>query len=150
MATGDLTVFEEFSYYLGRGAFDLDAAADVLKLGITKTQPTAADASPAWSDYSAGAYNIGAATNPITTAATWAEVGGTSTLQCTSLTISKDATSEGSATAYAVLYDFTNASGRAIAFIELGTIDLTLSDVVIKFNNAASGELGTVVTVAVV
>ena len=151
MATGDLTVFEEFSYYLGNSAFEFDGV-DVIKVGIidNTAAPTAADASPAWGDYSANAVDTdGGGTSTFTTAVTWTETGGVATLKATSFTIDKAAGADGSTTAWAIIYDDTNSADRAIAFIELGTIDITLSDVVIKFNNAASGELGNVLTVSV-
>jgi hypothetical protein len=150
MATGDLTVFEEFANDLGEKVHNLDS--DTLKFGIINntSAPTAADATPAWGDYSANQIGTGGGyTEPVTLTSSWAEAGGVGTLQCNSFTISQNASGQGSVTAWGILYNETAASDQAIAFVELGTIDITAGDLVIKFNNAASGSAGTVLTITV-
>lgn len=150
MATGDLTVFEEFANDLGEKVHNLDS--DTLKFGIINntSAPTAADATPAWGDYSANQIGTGGGyTAPVTLTSSWAEAGGVGTLQCNSFTISQNASGQGSVTAWGIIYNDTAASDQAIAFVELGTIDITAGDLVVKFNNAASGSAGTVLTVTV-
>jgi hypothetical protein len=152
MATGDFTIFEEFTTDLGTEVHNL--SSDVLKFGIidNTTPPTAADATPTWSDYSANEISTGGGyTGPVTlTDVTYTEASGTATLAGDSFTISSNASGQASTTAWGILYNETAASDQAIGFFELGTIDITAGDVIIKFNNVASGSPGTIFTVAVV
>lgn len=158
MAQGDLTVFQAFSETLGQEIHDFDN--DVLKLGIIDDGsgvPSASQASPAWSTYSGDEITAGnsgyvADGNAVTTS--WDRLGGVSTLSGTSYTITKGSTAEPFATSgatqcYGILYNNSATAKNGIAFIDLGEIDLTLSNVVIQFNGAASGEAGTILTVTV-
>jgi len=152
MATGDLTVFDEFTLELGKETHNLPTGNDTLKLGIidNTAAPTANDATPAWGDYSANEIGTGGGyTGPVSlTGVDYTEAGGTATLVANSFTISQNGSGQGSTTAWGILYNDTAASDQAIAFIELGTIDITAGDLVIKFNNVASGSPGTILTVA--
>ena len=71
-----------------------------------------------------------------------------STLTCESITITKGE-DQASATCWGILYNTSSAAKNAIAFIELGTIDLTISNVVIQFQSQPDGDPGNVVTVTV-
>lgn len=153
MATGDLTVFEEFADDLGEGVFTLSAG---LTFGIINNTaaPTAADATPAWGDYSANQIGTGGGyTGPVAlTGITYTEAGGVATLQANSFTISQNASGQSSTTAWGIIYDddvTTPRADPALAYVELGTIDITAGDLVIKFNNVASGSPGTILTVTV-
>ena len=148
MATGDITVFEEFSLELSSGVHDL--SADTLNFGIVTVAPTAADATPRWGNYSANQISIGGGyTGPVVLTSSLIKAAGVTTLQCTSFIIPQNASGQGSTVAYGVLYNDTATNDEAIAFFELGTIDITADNVVIKFNNAASGASGNVTTVTV-
>lgn len=153
MATGDLTLFEEFADDLGEGIHTL--STDVLKIGIINNvaAPTAATATPAWGDFSANQISTaGGYTGPVTlTGVTYTEAAGVATLQANSFTISQNASGQSSVTAWAILYNDTEAvrPDAAIGFIELGVIDITAGDLVIKFNNVASGSPGTILTTTV-
>lgn len=151
MATGDLTIFEEFTDDIGEGEHTF--GSDTLRLGIINntSAPTASDSTPAWGDYSANQISTGGGyTGPVAlTGVTYTESGGTATLQANSFTVTQNASGQGSVTAWGILYNDTNGTDKAFAFIELGTIDITAGDLVIKFNNVASGSPGNIFTVGV-
>ena len=153
MATGDLTVFEEFALELGKETHNFPTGNDTLKFGIidNTSAPTAADATPAWTDYSANQIGTGGGyTGPVSlTGVDYTEAAGVATLVANSFTISQNASGQGSTTAWGVIYNETAAADEAIAFVELGTIDITSGDLVVKFNSAASGSPGTILTVTV-
>ena len=122
MATGDLTLFEEFSDQLGEEAHNF--ATDTLKLGLidNSSAPTAADATPTWSDYSgnevstAGGYSADGIT---LTSMTWTEASGVATLDAANISLSQDGS--GFTDAYwGILYNDSNGTDMAIGFIELG------------------------------
>lgn len=150
MATGDLTVFEEFS--LDIGDEDHDLAADTIRLGIidNTAAPTAADATPTWGDYSANQVATGGNySGPVTLTTTYTEAAGVATLTAQSFTISQDA-SNFTDGYWAVVYNDSAAADEAICFIELGgPVDGSAGDVTIRFNNAAVGVAGNVLTVTV-
>lgn len=150
MATGDITVFDEFTLDIGSEVHNL--TSDTLNFGIidNTTPPTAGDATPTWSDYSGNEISTGGGyTGPVVlTDVTYTESGGTATLAGDSFTISQNASGQGSTTAWGIIYNDTAGSDNAICFFELGTIDITSGDLVIKFNNVASGSPGTILTVA--
>jgi len=151
MATGDLTVFEEFADEIGEKIHAL--GSDTLTVGIINNTlaPTAADATPRWGDYSANQIGTGGGyTGPVDlTGSTYTEAGGVATLAANSFTISQNASGQSSVTAWGILYNNTATNDEAIAFIELGVIDITAGDLVIKFNNVASGSPGTILTTTV-
>ena len=122
MARGDLVVFEEFALNAGLGGFNLET--DVLKVGIVDNTitPTAADATPSWGDYSAnevstaGGYTAGGET---VTNNTYTEAAGVGTLDGDNISLAQNGS--GFTDGYwAILYDDTNATDAAIAFIDLG------------------------------
>ena len=151
MATGDLTIFNALSETIGQELHDF--SNDVLRAGIvTGVTPSQNEASPTWATYSANEITTGtsyASGGPAVTS-TWVRSGGTTTLACESETIEKDVSGQSSATCWAILYNFSSTAKNAIAFIELGTIDLTISNVVLKFQSKPDGESGTVLTVYLV
>lgn len=150
MATGDVTLFEEHSLDLGDG--DHTFGTDTLKFGIidNTSAPTAATATPAWGDFSANEVSAagGYIANGLTLVTAWAEVGGVATLQATSFTISQNASgfTDGF---WGIIYNDTSVGDLAIGFMELGGVDETSGDIIVKFNNANSGVLGNVMTITV-
>ena len=122
MATGDFTLFEEFADQIGEEGHKFDT--DTLKLGIVDDTitPTAADATPTWSDYSANEVSTagGYTANGVTlSSVTWTESGGVATLDAADVSLSKN--ESGFTDAYwAILYNDTNAADMAIGFLEMG------------------------------
>jgi hypothetical protein len=122
MATGDVTLFEEFSEQLGTEQHNF--STDTLKLGLIDNMapPTAADATPTWSDYSANEVGTGGGypAGGITLASvTWSEAAGVATLDAANIALSQNAS--GFTDAYwGILYNDTNGTDMAIAFVELG------------------------------
>lgn len=122
MARNDLTVFEEFSLQLGTESHNF--SSDVLKLGIVDNTitPTAGDATPTWTDYSAnevstaGGYVAGGLT---LASVTFTETGGVATLDAADVSIVQD--SGGFTDGYwCIIYNDTNATDMAICFLDLG------------------------------
>lgn len=146
MATGDITIFEEFVREIGEEVHQL--ATDTLRFGIVKVAPTAADATPRWADYVANQITTATSyTGPHTILNTdYTEAAGTATLVGDSFTIAQDAGGQTSTSAWGVVYNDTAANDEAICFFELGTIDLTAGDLVIRFNNQATGTSGDIIT----
>lgn len=122
MARGDWVTFEEFGHQVGDGEHTL--SSDVLKLGIVDATitPTLADATPTWSDYSANEVSAagGYVADGLTIASvTWTEADGLSTLDGTNISLAQDGS--GFTDAYwGILYNDTNGTDMAIAFIDLG------------------------------
>lgn len=123
MARGDFTVFEEFAVQLGQELHNF--ASDTLKLGLidNTAAPTAADATPAWADYSANEVGTGGGypANGISlSGVTWTEAGGVATLDDTG-NISLSQNASGFTDAYwGILYNDTAAGDQAIGFLDLG------------------------------
>lgn len=123
MAQGDLIVFEEFVDQLGKKTHNF--SSDTLKVGIIDNTitPTAADATPTWSDYSSNEVGTGGGytANGITlTGVTWTETDGVATLDDTG-NISLAQNASGFTDGYwGIIYNDTDASDTAIAFIDLG------------------------------
>ena len=123
MARNDWVTFQEFAKDLGDKTHAL--ASDTLKLGIvdaTKT-PTANDATPTWSDYSAN--DVSAAGGYVAdgialTGVTWTEAAGVATLDDTAnVTLAQDAS--GFEDGYwGILYNDTAATDECIGFLDLG------------------------------
>lgn len=140
MAAGDLTVFNEAKGFLLDGGFE---ATDTLKVALvtSATVPSASTASPTLSDftevtpggnYSAGGTSIGDLGTAVTVS------GGTMTFDsATNPTWAQNASNPTNAR-YAIIYNDTDGSDRAIAFVDLGsTIDMTVGALTLTWN--ASG-----------
>ena len=122
MAQGDFTLFQEFVDQIGEEGHNF--SSDTLKLGIVDNvlTPATDDATPTWGDYSAnevstgGGYPAGGIT---LTTVTWTEAAGTATLDADNVSITQNAA--GFTDGYwAILYNDTNATDMAIAFLDLG------------------------------
>lgn len=122
MATGDVTVFEEFADQLGKEMHNF--SSDTLKLGLidNTTPPTAADATPTWSDYSGNEVGTGGgytANGETLANVSWAEAAGVATLDADNVSLSQNGS--GFTDAYwGIIYNDTEATDAAIAFVELG------------------------------
>ena len=137
MAAGDLTVFNEAKGFLLDGGFE---AADVIKVALvtSATAPTASTASPTLSDFTevaaGGNYTAGGASiGDLGTAVTVS--GGTATFDsATNPSWAQNASNPTNAR-YAIIYNDTDASDRAIAFVDLGsTIDMTVGSLTLTWN----------------
>lgn len=147
MARGDLVVFEEFALNIGLEEHQLET--DVLKVGIVDSTitPTAADATPTWGDYSAnevstaGGYTSGGETIANNT---YTEAGGVGTLDGDNISLSQDGS--GFTDGYwGIIYNDTNATDMAIAFVDLGgAVSEQAGPIAINWN--ASGILTVTVT----
>jgi len=141
MATGDVTVFDEAKAVMLEGDW---ASTDVFHLAIIGpvTTPTAGFATPTWSDFSAqevtaaGTYTAnGTSLGALSTLV--AEATGTMTFDsATNPTWAQDASNATNAT-WGIIYNFTDASQDALAFVELGTVDMSAGDLTVTWN--ASG-----------
>lgn len=139
MAVGDIIWFEEartLDYFAGW------AGTDDIKCAIldNTTAPTAATATPALGDFTevgaAGSYTAGG-TSLGTWATLWSETGGTGTMDsATNPTWAQNASNDTDAT-WALLYNDTQAGDPAIAYVELGTVDMSAGSLTITWN--ASG-----------
>ena len=123
MASGALTPFQEFVGQLGSAKHNFDS--DTLKLGLVDDvlTPTAADATPTWSDYVANEVGTGGGytANGLTLASvTWGEVDGTGTLDAANIALAQDASGFTNAR-WGILYNDTEATDMAIAFVDLGS-----------------------------
>lgn len=141
MAAGDITVFDEAKAFMIDGGWE---AADTIKLALITVAvvPAAGDTTPALGDYTqvtpGGNYAAGGETldtlgNMVT------EAAGTMTFDDTgaSVTWSQHASNPTNAR-YGIIYNDTDASDLAIAFLDLGAaIDMTAGDLTVTWN--ASG-----------
>jgi hypothetical protein len=124
MATGTVTLFEEFTLQLGSENHILTNGGDVIKLGLidNTTAPTAGDTSPTWSDYSANEVGTGGGytADGVTLAnQSYTEAAGTATFNADDVSFTQNAS--GFTDAYwGIIYNSTNASDMAIGFVELG------------------------------
>lgn len=140
MATGDVTVFDEAKAYMIDGDW---GSSDDIKCAVldNTTTPTASDTTPALGDYTevetAGTYTAGGTSlGSLGTLVT--ESGGTMTFDSsTNPTWAKDASNATDAH-WGLIYNDTDASDLAIAFVDLGgPVDMTAGDLTITWN--ASG-----------
>ena len=140
MAAGDLTVFNEAKAFMVDGGFE---SADIIKCALitSATVPTASTANPrlaaftevaATGSYTAGGVSLGDLGTCVT------QSGGTMTFDSTTDPSWAQNASSPATARYAVVYNSTDATGRAFCFIDLGaTIDLTAGSLTITWN--ASG-----------
>lgn len=127
MAKGDFTIFEEAVSDLANLKHNLKET-HVFKLGLVDDTltPTAADASPAWSDYVAnevgtgGNYTANGHTLTYEGGVTrWAEADGVGTFDAEDITFAQDASGFTDAR-WGILYNDTIDGDLAIGFLDLG------------------------------
>lgn len=140
MARGDMVVFDEAKAFMIDGGWE---SADVIKCAVldNTTTPAAADATPALGDYTevgtAGTYTAGGTSlGDLGTVVT--EAAGTMTFDsATNPTWAQDASNDTDAY-WGLIYNDTDATDRAIAFVDLGgPVDMQAGDLTITWN--ASG-----------
>jgi hypothetical protein len=144
MARGDFVIFEEAVSDLANGKHNLkDTHIFKLALVDDTLSPTAADASPAWGDYSAnevgtgGNYTAGGETLTYENGVTrWAEAGGVGTFDAEDISFAQNGSGFTDAR-WGILYNMAEGN-PAIGFLDLGG-DVSEVDgpVAIKWN--ASG-----------
>jgi hypothetical protein len=138
-------IFNDFREQLGLAAHNLNT--DTLKVYLTNATPVAATdtakgTAPAEISAASG-YTAGG----VDSQNTWAQSTATAVLTGTSFTITAGA-AIGPFT-HAVLYNDTNATDLLVCFWATGTITMANGDTfVVKFNDAASGSTGTILTLS--
>ena len=142
MATGDVVVFEEAKAKMIAGDW---ATTDDFYLAIVDATvtPTADFATPTWSDFSAnevtgaaGGYVVNG-TDLGALSALVSEAAGTMTFDsATDPTWALKAGHSTDAT-WGIIYNFTDATQDALAYVELGTVDMTAGVLTVTWN--ASG-----------
>ena len=150
MTQGTILLFEENAKALGDGEIDLSGAT--IKFGIVDDTitPTAPDATPTWSDYSANEVSTAGgypADGVQMTNVAFLEVDGIATLQMDSFQLPKNAA--GFTDAYwGIIY--ITGTDLALGFMDLGgPIQEDAATIKIRFNAAAVGALGDVLTITV-
>lgn len=143
MARGSATLFEEYQLDAGKGVHVL--GTDTLKIVIidNTAPPTAADATPRYSDYSAN--EVSSAGNYVTggvtlTTVVYAMISGVATLTADDMEILMDAS--GFQNGYwAILINDSATNKEAIGFWELdGPVDEQAGDVTLEFPAGIVGE----------
>lgn len=143
MAQGTLTLFEEFSLYIGDGSHDLNTDTFKLALINNTTVPTAATLTPDFADFTevtGTGYTAGGETLTIT----WTEAGGTATFDSTT---NPSWTQNGAGPTdiyYAIIYNTSHTgTNDAVAFIDMtadaGVTPISLQDGDISITFDASG-----------
>ena len=145
MASGDVTVFNQFKEDLGNKVFDLDG--DTLKLALVTSvvTPAATTAGP----HFGGTGTTNLATNEVTaggnytaggvtlTSTTFNEATGTVTFDAADISITQAAGNPTNAR-WGIIYSDTDTNKRCIAFVDLGSdSDLSGGNFTITWN--ASG-----------
>ena len=127
MAVGDIRWFGQALLDLGKKVHDLNADSFKLGLVTSATTPTVGMSDPRWA--AGGGTNL--TTNQVPTGTsyttggptltdTWTLVGSVPTFRADPVVIAQDAS--GFTTArWGIIYNNTDASKRAIAFVDLGT-----------------------------
>lgn len=144
MAQGDIIFFDEAKAYMLDGGWE---AADDIKCAICDdtTTPTAADAVPSLSGGTTNYTEVGAAGTYVAGGTSLGnlgtvvtEAGGTMTFDsATNPTWAQDASNDPDAY-WAVIYNDTDATNRALCFVELdGPVDMSAGDLTVTWN--ASG-----------
>lgn len=137
MATGTVTVFDEAKAYMIDGGWE---AADDIKCAVLDdtTTPAAGDTTPALGDYtevgSGGTYVAGGTSlGNLGTVVT--EAAGTMTFDsATNPTWAQDASNDVDAT-WGLIYNATAAGDPAIAFVELGVVDMSAGALTITWKH---------------
>ena len=122
MATGDVTLFEEFAAEIGSEVHNL--GSDTLKVGLidNSTAPTAADATPRWALYVGNEVSADGnytANGETLSNVDWSEAGGVSTLDADNVSLAQDGSGFDNAY-WAIVYNDTATNDEAICFVELG------------------------------
>lgn len=147
MATGTVTLFNQFYEDVGKAQYNLETDSIMVALVTNTVVPTAADPLPNFggalsggTDYSAN--EVAASTSYVAggldIAATFSQTSGVATLDgATNPSWAQDA-SGATNIYYGIIYDTTNAGKRAIGFVDLGgPVSLVAGSLTVNWN--ASG-----------
>lgn len=151
MARGDLVLFEELAVYLGgtltsQKGMDFATGGDTFKLALITNvvTPTAAQATPAWGDFSANQVSGSGYTAGGATLGTqgYTEASGTATFDAADVTWSQASggTSGFTGAYWAILYDdtITSPADPAVCYVDMGgPVNNNDGDVTVSWN--ASG-----------
>lgn len=152
MASGDITLFDQFGVDKGNKIHDLDG--DTFKFGIIDSTlaPTDADAAPHWG----GTGTTNEATNEVTaggnyaaggvtlTTTTFTNAAGVVSWKADKVTIAQHASNPTNAR-WGVIYNSTDANKRCVCFVDLGSVlNLTLGP--FEFRFASVDGNGTITT----
>lgn len=146
MAQGDIKWFSGGLLAIGQKVHNL--GADTFKCGFitSVTAPAISDTDPRWGaggsvNFSTtqvtpgGNYTTG---GPTLASVTWTNVANVPTFRATDITITVNASNPTNAR-YGIIYNDTDASKRAIAFIDFGSDrNLTTGDFTINFGGAGT------------
>lgn len=146
MAAGDIKWISGGLLALGAKIHDL--SSDTLKLGITTSAvtPAVSDTDGRWGaggsvNYSTNEVTPGgnySAGGPTLASVTWTNVSGVPTLRATDVSIAQHASNPTTAR-WGVIYNSTDASKRALAFVDFGAVkDLTLGAFTVNFGGAGT------------
>ena len=150
MATGDIKWFQQGLLDLGNKFHNL--SADTLQVGIVTnaTVPTMATAAPHWggtgtTNFASTQVGIGGGyTGPVTLAGvTWSNVSGALTLRATDIVIPANASGFANA-AYAIIFNSTDASKRALGFFEMssgGTASIVSGSLTLDFQGGVGTDV---------
>jgi hypothetical protein len=149
MATGDIKFFSGALLELGKGTHNL--STNTLKVGFITSvaTPAISDTDPRWG--AGGSVNF--STNQVTpggnyttggptlASVTWTNVSNVATLRATDISIAQHASNPTNAR-WGILYNDTDASKRAIAFLDFGSVrDLTTGAFTFDFGGAGTDVL---------
>lgn len=147
MAQGDITMFQEFSADIGLAIHNLSTGTVMCMLVDNSNAPTAAEATPRYSDWSgangevtdAGTY----VDKGLDIANTWSQTGGTATFDgATNPSWAQDASNATDAY-WAILFNDTATNDEAICYVDLGgPIDMTAGALTITWNASGIFTLG--------
>lgn len=144
MARGDVTIFDEAKLAIANGEIDL--GTDVINLGLINNvaAPTAGDALPHWGGTGTTNHFLnevstaGGYTGAVDITVNATEAAGTVTIDPTNNPTFLQNGSGATDIFWAIIYDNTIASKRAIAFLDMGgAVSVVDGDVTITWN--ASG-----------
>ncbi len=143
MATGDLVVFDEAKAYLIDGGWE---PADIIKMAVidNTTTPTAADPIPSLGGGTTNYTEVGAAGTYVTGGTSLGDLGtvvteaaGVMTFDsATDPSFAQDPSNDVDAF-WAVVYNDTDATNRAICFIDLGgPVDMQAGALTVTWNGS--------------
>jgi hypothetical protein len=146
MATGDIKWFSGALLALGTKVHDL--TADTLKFGFITSvaTPVVSDTDPRWGaggsvNFSTNEVTAGGnylAGGPTAASVTWTNVSGVPTLRATDISIAQHASNPTNAR-WIILYNSTDASKRALGFLDLGSArDLTTGNFTFNFQGSGT------------
>ena len=146
MASGDIKWISGGLLAIGKKIHDL--SADTLKVGLVTSvvTPAIADTDGRWGaggsvNYSTNEVTPGgnySAGGPTLASATWTNVANVPTLRATDVAIAQHASNPTNAR-WGIIYNSTDASKRALAFIDLGSArDLTAGAFTLDFGGAGT------------